>query len=253
MGKDEITPLNQVSFKLETGDFATVVGPNGAGKTTLLNVIAGVFPCDSGTISLNNVDLTNYPEHKRSRFIARAFQNPNNNLALSMTIEQHFSMAISGYRAFNLHRGVTSSVREKFFDQLIGLNMGLEKKIKDPVGTLSGGQKQALVLLMAVMRKPDLLLLDESTAGLDPHAAELLLQLIQKLVLDNKFTTLMVTHNVEHSLRYGNRLLMLHQGTIILDLDQETKRNTTSKDLIARYKQKTGRKDINNNLLWNEL
>jgi putative ABC transport system ATP-binding protein len=243
--------LNQVSFKLETGDFASVMGPNGAGKTTLLNVIAGVFPCNSGSIWLNNVDLVDSSEQKRAWYMARVYQNPNNNLALSMNIEQHFSMAIAGHRAFSLKCGVTSTVREKFFDELAGLKIGLENKIKDPVGTLSGGQKQALILLMAVIRKPDLLLLDECAAGLDPQAAEHILQLIEKLVLDKHLTTLMVTHNVDHSLRYGNRLLMLHQGNIILDLDQETKKKTTSRDLIALYKQKTARPDVNDDIvLW---
>jgi putative tryptophan/tyrosine transport system ATP-binding protein len=231
-----------------------MIGPNGGGKTTLLNVIAGSYPCDSGSISLNNVDMTNLPEHIRARHMARGFQNPNNNLALSMSIEQHFSLAIAGHYAFSLKRGVTSSLRKIFIDALAGLKMDLEYKLKDPVGTLSGGQKQALVLLMATFRKTDLLLLDECTAGLDPQAAEHILQLINKLVLDNKLTTMMVIHNIEHSLRYGNRLLMLHKGRIILDLDEEAKKNITPKDLIAQYKHNIGRHELtDSDFLWDEL
>ena len=239
--KSEITPLNDVSFILETGDFATIIGPNGSGKSTLLNVIAGYHPCDSGMIILDDYDLTFLPEHKRAWRMARVFQNPNDNLALTMTVEQHLSMAIAGHRGFTLKRGLTNYIKASYIDDLYALNMGLEHKLRDPVSSLSGGQKQALVLLMATIRKPELLLLDECTAGLDVNAADHILRLIDRLVLERRITTLMVIHNLDQALQYGNRLLMLDQGKLILDLDQETKQKTTINDLVKRYKQKTGK------------
>ncbi len=185
--------------------------------------------------------------------MARVFQNPNNNLALSMTVEQHLSMAKTGWQAYSLRRGITNSGRTGFLESLAELDMGLEKKLKDPVGSLSGGQKQALVLLMATLRNPDLLLLDECTAGLDAQASDHILHLIEKLILEKKITTLMVIHNLEHALRYGNRLLMIHQGSIILDLNQEEKKTKTPKELVAKYKQQTGRHyAVDSDMVWEE-
>lgn len=231
--------MRLISFVLATGDFATVVGSNGAGKSTLLNAVAGVWPCDSGRIILNDQDLTDCPEHKRAQYVARVFQNPLHGLVPPMSIEEHLSIAVAGRQAFSFRRGVTALGRQKFRAALQALGLGLENDLKAPVGILSGGQQQALALLMATIRQPALLLLDECAAGLDPQAATRILDLTAQAIREQKLTALMVTHNIEHALRYGNRLLLLHHGRMVLDIGADEKKTLTVAGLISRFEHQT--------------
>jgi putative ABC transport system ATP-binding protein len=246
---DEIVALQHVSLTLNAGDFATIIGSNGAGKSTLLNVIAGVHACDSGRIILDDEDITRYPEHRRARLVARVFQDPKQGTAALMSIEEHLAMARTRGRRYGLHWGVTAQLRRQFRDSLAVLNMGLEDRLRVPVGTLSGGQRQALALLMAAIQPPSLLLLDEHTAGLDPQAAARILQLTDSLVHEHRLTSLMVTHHLEHAIRYGNRLMMMHQGRIALDIVGDEKRSLTVADLIRRFEKQIGKQILDDRLL----
>jgi putative ABC transport system ATP-binding protein len=227
----------------------SVIGSNGAGKSTLLSAIAGVFPCDSGRIILNGEDLTGYPEHRRARRVARVYQDPKQGTAPSMNIEEHLSMALARGRMCNLHWGVTNHLREKFRTELESLGMGLERRLKVPVGSLSGGQRQALALLMATIQPPELLLLDEHVAKLDPQTSVRILELTDKVIYEHKITTLMVTHNMEHALRHGSRLVMMHHGQILLNISGEEKKRLTVSDLIARFEQQASEPFLDERIL----
>ena len=232
------TALSHLNFRLEDGDFVTIVGSNGAGKSTLFNAIAGTFYVDEGSIRLDGRDITYLPEYKRSRVIGRLFQDPLKGTAPHMSIEENLSLAApSGGWLSHVSRADKAAFRDK----LAELGMGLEDRMKQPVGLLSGGQRQALTLLMATFNPPKLLLLDEHTAALDPATAEKVLEITRKTVADNHITTLMVTHNMHQALELGNRTLMMDSGRIVLDVSGQERGNMTVDDLLARFKAGAGK------------
>ena len=237
---DENKALSGINLKINRGDFITVIGSNGAGKSTLYNIIAGTLKPTTGKIFLEQNgavrDITGDPEYKRARYIGRIFQNPLLGTAGKMKLEDN--MVISSKKGNKgLKISLNNRLREQFREQLKELNLGLENRLNDKVEQFSGGQRQALTLLMAVMSKPDLLLLDEHTAALDPANADLVMQLTLKFTREMGLTTMMVTHNMQHALDYGNRLIMMHKGQIILDINGEQKKNLTMEDLIAQFKK----------------
>jgi putative ABC transport system ATP-binding protein len=232
---NERRALRSVSLKLSKGDFATIIGSNGAGKSTLLNVIAGSLTAESGSIVIDGRDVTKLPAYKRAALLARVFQDPQAGTAPHLTIEQNMSLALTRGRRRGLGDGVGAKRRAQFREELKVLGLGLEDRLRTRVGMLSGGQRQALSLLMASFTRPRLILLDEHTAALDPARAELVTELTQRVVAENGLTALMVTHNMSQALRVGNRLLMMHEGEIILSLDGAQKRRTTVADLMDRF------------------
>ena len=227
--------LNGVSLKLKEGDFVTVIGSNGAGKSTLLNAIAGLWMIDSGSICIDGNDITRLPDYKRARYIGRVFQDPMQGSAATMQIEENMALAARRGKKRTLRKGICQSEREKYREMLKELNLGLEERLTSKVGLLSGGQRQALTLLMATMEKPRLLLLDEHTAALDPKTAAKVLELTEKLVNENHLTTFMVTHNMRDALKYGNRLIMMCDGKIIVDVEGEEKKKLEVKDLLEKF------------------
>ena len=227
--------LNGVSLKLKEGDFVTVIGSNGAGKSTLLNAIAGLWMIDSGSICIDGNDITRLPDYKRARYIGRVFQDPMRGSAATMQIEENMALAARRGKKRTLRKGICQSEREKYREMLKELNLGLEERLTSKVGLLSGGQRQALTLLMATMEKPRLLLLDEHTAALDPKTAAKVLELTEKLVNENHLTTFMVTHNMRDALKYGNRLIMMCDGKIIFDVEGEEKKKLEVKDLLEKF------------------
>ena len=227
--------LNGVSLKLKEGDFVTVIGSNGAGKSTLLNAIAGLWMIDSGSICIDGNDITRLPDYKRARYIGRVFQDPMQGSAATMQIEENMALAARRGKKRTLRKGICQSEREKYREMLKELNLGLEERLTSKVGLLSGGQRQALTLLMATMEKPRLLLLDEHTAALDPKTAAKVLELTEKLVNENHLTTFMVTHNMRDALKYGNRLIMMCDGKIIFDGEGEEKKKLEVKDLLEKF------------------
>jgi putative ABC transport system ATP-binding protein len=233
---NEVTAIKNLSLKIDEGDFITVIGSNGAGKTTLLNVIAGaVFPT-GGKVFINNKNITKLHEYKRSKLIGRIFQNPLLGTAGSMSIEQNMALSIKkGFRLFTL--ALNRSKRERFREELKTLNMGLENRLKDTVGLLSGGQRQALTLLTTVLSRPALLLLDEHTAALDPGNAEAVMRLTRDFIESYKMTAVMITHNMQQAIDYGNRLVMFSDGEIIFDIKGEEKSNLTVAKLVAKFKE----------------
>ncbi len=251
---NEKKALGGLSLTLESGDFATVVGSNGAGKSTLFNAIAGSFYVDEGSIYLDGEDITFLPEHKRSRSIGRMFQDPLRGTAPRMTIEENLALAAlcaQQKRGFAL-RGISKLEREKLRDYLALLNMGLEDRMKQPVGLLSGGQRQAMTLLMATVITPKLLLLDEHTAALDPAAAENILRLTREIVTDRNLTCLMVTHNMKHALEMGNRTLMMDGGAVVLDIRGAEREGLTVGDLLERFRQGAGKELDDDRVLLSE-
>ena len=227
--------LNGVSLKLKEGDFVTVIGSNGAGKSTLLNAIAGLWMIHSGSICIDGNDITRLPDYKRARYIGRVFQDPMQGSAATMQIEENMALAARRGKKRTLRKGICQSEREKYREMLKELNLGLEERLTSKVGLLSGGQRQALTLLMATMEKPRLLLLDEHTAALDPKTAAKVLELTEKLVNENHLTTFMVTHNLRDALKYGNRLIMMCDGKIIFDVEGEEKKKLEVKDLLEKF------------------
>lgn len=227
--------LNGLNLHLNPGDFTTVIGGNGAGKSTTLNLIAGVFPVDEGTIKLNGIDLTNLPEHKRAKFLGRVFQDPMRGTAATMGIEENLALAYRRGKPRGLGHGITNEERKLYREKLATLGLGLENRMTSKVGLLSGGQRQALTLLMATLQKPDLLLLDEHTAALDPKTADKVLQLTEEIVARDHLTTLMVTHNMKHAIRYGNRLIMMDAGRVVVDIRGEEKKNLSVRDLLEKF------------------
>ncbi|MDR1388009.1 MAG: ATP-binding cassette domain-containing protein [Propionibacteriaceae bacterium] len=232
---NERRALQGIDLELAEGDFVTVIGSNGAGKSTLLNVIAGSLPVDAGRIEIAGRDVTRLPEHKRASGIARVFQDPQAGTAPHLNIEQNLAVALVRGRRRGLGKGVTRQRRRDFQDELSTLGLGLEQRMRHRVGLLSGGQRQALSLLMASFTRPQILLLDEHTAALDPQRAELVLSLTGRVVADSSLTALMVTHNMEHALRLGNRLLMMHEGEIIHELGPQQKAKATIRDLLDLF------------------
>lgn len=246
---NEKKALSSLSLHLDEGDFVTIVGSNGAGKSTLFNAIAGSFYADEGSISLAGKDITFMPEHERSRRIGRLFQDPLRGTAPSMTIEENLALAYLRAAHGNPFSRITAKDRELFRAQLAQLDMGLEDRLGQPVGLLSGGQRQALTLLMATMVPPELLLLDEHTAALDPVVAERVLHITQDIVAENHITTMMVTHNIGAALSLGTRTIMLERGRIVLDLSGETRDKLDVPGLLALYREACGAELDNDRML----
>ena len=233
---NEKRAIDGLDLTLENGDFVTIIGGNGAGKSTTLNLIAGVFPADQGSIILDGVDITRLPEHKRAKYLGRVFQDPMMGTAATMGIEENLALANRRGQRRTLRPGITAQEREKFRKQLAALGLGLEDRMTSKVGLLSGGQRQALTLLMATLKKPRLLLLDEHTAALDPKTADKVLQITEEIVARDKLTTLMVTHNMKHAIQYGNRLIMMDAGKVVVDIRGEEKKNLSVRDLLEKFK-----------------
>ena len=241
--------LNGVNLHMNDGDFVTVIGGNGAGKSTMLNAIAGVFPVDSGKILIDGTDVTGLPEHRRASMLGRVFQDPMTGTAATMQIEENLALAARRGEKRTLKIGITREERNEYREKLAALGLGLENRMTTKVGLLSGGQRQALTLLMATLKKPKLLLLDEHTAALDPHTAAKVLTLSEQIVTENKIMTLMVTHNMRDAIRYGNRLIMMNEGRIILDIVGEEKKNLTIEMLMDAFAQASGEAFANDRIL----
>lgn len=232
--------LKDINLELKEGDFVTVIGGNGAGKSTLLNLIAGVHTVDCGTITLDGIDVTSWKEHKRAQFLGRVFQDPMMGTAANMEIVENLALAYRRGEKRGLKWGVPRSEMELYRQHLAALDLGLEDRMSSKVGLLSGGQRQALTLLMATLKKPRLLLLDEHTAALDPKTAFKVLELTQEIVMENHLTTFMVTHNMKNAIHYGNRLIMMLEGKIVYDVSGEEKRNLQVSDLLKKFEMVSG-------------
>ena len=243
------TALNGVTLHLKEGDFCTVIGGNGAGKSTLLNAVAGVWPVDQGSISIGGVDLTHMPEHKRAKYIGRVFQDPMMGTAASMQIEENLALAARRGKSRTLRAMITKAEREEYIERLKILDLGLEERLTSKVGLLSGGQRQALTLLMASLVKPKLLLLDEHTAALDPKTAAKVLDATEKIVSRDNLTTLMITHNMKDAIAHGNRLIMMYNGKIVIDVAGEEKKKLTVPQLLELFSKVSGSDEADDKLL----
>jgi putative ABC transport system ATP-binding protein len=237
---NEKKALTNVNLHLQPGDFVTVIGGNGAGKSTLLNSLAGVFPIDHGIIMIDDQDVTNLIEFRRSKFIGRVFQDPMMGTAANMNIEENLALANRRGKRRTLHWGITKAEREEFHHLLKILDLGLENRLTSKVGLLSGGQRQALTLLMATLQKPKILLLDEHTAALDPKTAAKVLEISDQIIAEHNLTAMMVTHNMRDAIVHGNRLIMMHNGTIILDVAGEEKKQLTVEKLLQQFTRISG-------------
>ncbi|MDD7193330.1 MAG: ATP-binding cassette domain-containing protein [Clostridiaceae bacterium] len=246
---NEKKALNGIDLVLNDGDFVTVIGGNGAGKSTVLNMITGVFPVDRGSIVVDGVDVTRLPEHKRAKYFGRVFQDPMTGTAANMEIIENLAIASKRGEHRTLRFGVSKKEKEQYRDLLKKLDLGLEDRLTSKVGLLSGGQRQALTLLMATLKKPKLLLLDEHTAALDPKTSAKVLALSDKIISENKLTAMMVTHNMHDAITYGNRLIMMHEGTIILDISGEEKKKLTVEALLHKFETISGTKFANDRAL----
>ena len=233
---NEKAALNGLSLRLEEGDFVTVIGGNGAGKSTMLNAVAGTFPVDGGQILIDGTDVTRLPEHKRAKYIGRVFQDPMTGTAATMQIEENLALAARRGKSRTLRPGITKKEREEYVERLKILDLGLETRMTTKVGLLSGGQRQALTLLMATLIKPKLLLLDEHTAALDPKTAAKVLDATERIVTRDHLTTLMITNNMKDAITHGNRLIMMKDGQIIFDISGEEKKKLTVEDLLDKFK-----------------
>ena len=243
------TALNGLNLKLNEGDFVTVIGGNGAGKSTMLNAVAGVWPVDEGKIIIDGVDVTRLSEHQRAAYIGRVFQDPMTGTAATMQIEENLALAARRGKPRTLRIGITKAEREQYRELLKTLDLGLEDRLTARVGLLSGGQRQALTLLMATLVTPKLLLLDEHTAALDPGTADKVLELTKKIVAENHLTCLMITHNMHDALTLGNRTLMMDSGHIVLDISGEERANTTVDGLLDQFAKNVGRRLDNDRIL----
>ncbi len=237
---NEKKALCDLTLHLKPSDFATVIGGNGAGKSTTLNAIAGVWPIDKGRILIDGVDVTKEPEYQRARYIGRVFQDPMLGTAAGMMIEENLAIASRRGEFPGLRWSSSSEQQERFYEMLKSLELGLEDRMTAHVGLLSGGQRQALTLLMATIKRPKLLLLDEHTAALDPKTAAKVLELTERIVKRDSLTTLMITHNMRDALRFGNRLIMMHEGHILVDVSGEEKKNLTIRDLLEMFEKASG-------------
>jgi putative ABC transport system ATP-binding protein len=243
---NEKVALNGLSLHLEDGDFCTVIGGNGAGKSTMLNAVAGVFSVDEGSILIDGVDVTKLSEHKRAKYIGRVFQDPMTGTAATMQIEENLALAKRRGQRRSLRVGITKEERQEYKELLKILDLGLEDRLTSRVGLLSGGQRQALTLLMASLVKPKLLLLDEHTAALDPKTAAKVLDATEKIVSRDRLTTLMITHNMKDAIAHGNRLVMMKDGQIILDIRGEEKKKLTVEQLLEKFNTASGGEDFAN-------
>lgn len=238
-----------LSLTLEDGDFVTVIGGNGAGKSTMLNLVAGAYPVDGGQVIIDGIDVTKLPEHKRAQYIGRVFQDPRMGTASDMWVEENMSIADSRGHRRGVRWAIRGKDRAKYKEQLKMLDLGLEDRLTTKMGLLSGGQRQAITLLMAAMKKPKLLLLDEHTAALDPKTAAKVLEITDKLVSENKLTALMVTHNMRDAIAHGNRIIMMNAGKIVLDIKGEEKKNLTVEALLAEFTKASGAEFSNDRAL----
>lgn len=246
---NEKRALNGIDLTLADGDFVTVIGGNGAGKSTIMNMITGVYPVDSGSIVIDGIDVTNMSEYKRAKFFGRVFQDPMTGTAADMEIAENLALAARRGKRRTLRYGVSKKEKEQYRELLKTLDLGLENRLTSKVGLLSGGQRQALTLLMATLQKPKLLLLDEHTAALDPKTSAKVLSLSKKIIEENNLTTMMVTHNMNDAIEYGNRLIMLHEGRIILDISGEEKKNLTVEILLHKFEEVSGTEFANDKVL----
>lgn len=237
---NEKIALRDLNLHLEPGDFVTVIGGNGAGKSTMLNAVAGVWPIDSGSIAIDGLDVTGLPEYKRAKYIGRVFQDPMMGTVPNMQIQENMALAARRGHSLGLRWGVTKDEKEIYHEKLKALGLGLENRMTSKVGLLSGGQRQALTLLMASLQKPKLLLLDEHTAALDPATAAKVLELSDAIIEKDNLTAMMITHNMHDAIAHGNRLIMMNAGQIILDIKGEEKKHLTKKDLLDKFAQVTG-------------
>lgn len=246
---NEKRALNDLNLTLNDGDFVTVIGGNGAGKSTMLNMIAGVYPVDSGSIVIDGIDVTRLPEHNRAKYLGRVFQDPMMGTAADMWIEENMALASRRGQHRGLSWAINKAEREQFKEMLKELDLGLENRLSAKVGLLSGGQRQALTLLMAVMKKPKLLLLDEHTAALDPKTAAKVLELSDKFIAEEHLTAMMVTHNMKDAIAHGNRLIMMNNGHIILDVAGEEKKKLTVEYLLEAFTKLSGSEFANDRAL----
>lgn len=244
--KDALIDLN---LHLNDGDFVTVIGGNGAGKSTMLNAVAGVFGVDKGRVTIAGNDVTRDPEYKRAKYIGRVFQDPLRGTAGDMWIEENLAFALRRGSNRSFKWGISNKEREQFVELLKTLDLGLETRLSSKVGLLSGGQRQALTLLMATIKKPQLLLLDEHTAALDPKTAKKVLDMTNKVVTENHLTTMMITHNMKDAIKYGNRLIMMHDGSIIYDVSGEEKQKLQVSDLLVKFEQASGGEFANDRMM----
>lgn len=246
---NEKIALNGVNLNLNPGDFVTIIGGNGAGKSTTLNAIAGVWPIDEGNIIVDGVDLTRLSEHRRAVHLGRVFQDPMIGTAATMSIEENMAIAARRGEHRGFRWGISKKEREQYKEQLKELNLGLEERLSSKVGLLSGGQRQAITLLMAAMKKPKLLLLDEHTAALDPKTAAKVLEISDKIIEENQLTAMMVTHNMKDAIAHGNRLIMMHEGRVIYDVSGEEKKKLHVSDLLAKFEEASGGEFANDRMM----
>lgn len=246
---NEKRALNGIDLSLKDGDFVTVIGGNGAGKSTMLNMIAGVYPIDSGKIEIDGINISRQPEHKRAKYIGRVFQDPMKGTAAGMEIQENMALAFRRGQRLGLGWGIRANEKDYYRDMLTRLGLGLQTRMTSKVGLLSGGQRQALTLLMATLQKPRLLLLDEHTAALDPQTAKKVLDLTNEMVTEQKLTALMVTHNMKDAIQIGNRLIMMNDGRIIYDISGEAKKNLTVDDLLKKFSEASGGEFANDRMM----
>lgn len=246
---NEKVALAGIDLKLNPGDFVTIIGGNGAGKSTTLNAIAGLWDIDEGKIIIDGVDITKLPEHKRAKHLGRVFQDPMTGTAATMSIEENMAIAARRGEPRGFRWGISKKEREQYKEQLKELNLGLEERLNSKVGLLSGGQRQAITLLMAALKKPKLLLLDEHTAALDPKTAAKVLEISDKIISDYHLTAMMVTHNMKDAIAHGNRLIMMHEGKIIYDVAGEDKQKLRVSDLLAKFEEASGGEFANDRMM----
>lgn len=246
---NEKKALNGINLHLNEGDFCTVIGGNGAGKSTMLNMIAGVYPIDSGKIMIGGVNISRTPEHKRAKYIGRVFQDPMRGTAAGMEIQENLALALRRGKSRGLGWGIKNNEKEFYRDSLAKLGLGLQTRMSSKVGLLSGGQRQALTLLMATLERPKLLLLDEHTAALDPKTAKKVLELTEEIVSEQNLTALMVTHNMKDAIQMGNRLIMMHDGRIIYDITGEEKKKLQVEDLLRKFEEASGEEFANDRMM----
>ena len=246
---NEKVALNGVNLNLNPGDFVTIIGGNGAGKSTTLNAIAGVWPVDEGKIIIDGVDITKLSEHKRALYLGRVFQDPMTGTAATMSIEENMAIAARRGERRGLGWGITKKERERYKEALKELDLGLEDRLSSKVGLLSGGQRQAITLLMASLKKPKLLLLDEHTAALDPKTAAKVLAISDKIIQEHQLTAMMVTHNMKDAIAHGNRLIMMHEGRVIYDVSGEEKKTLKVSDLLAKFEEVSGGEFANDRMM----
>ena len=246
---NEKKALNGINLHLESGDFVTIIGGNGAGKSTMLNMIAGVYPIDSGKIVIDGINISREPEHRRAKYIGRVFQDPMRGTAANMEIKENLAMALRRGKIRGLGWGIRNNEKDYYRTALAQLDLGLQTRMTSKVGLLSGGQRQALTLLMATLQKPKLLLLDEHTAALDPKTARKVLELTEKIVNEQELTALMVTHNMKDAIQIGNRLIMMHEGRIIYDVSGEDKKKLQVEDLLEKFETASGEEFANDRMM----